>query len=85
MAGRDQGRRPAANRMGRGGIIVHMDEEKVVSDAMLEGWARWQCARGVSQKVARQRNSAVRRFVSDTNEYPCIGRLVISTSGLSIW
>lgn len=70
MTDSDRRRRSVTARGRRDGVVVHLDEEEAVVEAMLEGWVRWQRARDVSLGIVRQRNYAVRRFMSYTNEYP---------------
>lgn len=50
--------------------VVHLDPERAVFDAMVEGWATQMLSRGLKAETIDSRVWLVRRFGEFTNDYP---------------
>lgn len=50
--------------------VVHLDPERAVFDAMVEGWATQMLSRGLKAETIESPVWLVRRFGEFTNDYP---------------
>lgn len=50
--------------------VVHLDEERAVFEAMLQGWGRQQRSRMLGDSTVRSREQLVRRFTEFAESYP---------------